>query len=405
MKNLSVTTFIHILFSLAIAIAISTIFLFLSWNKNKMKMDEMYQHKLIADSFLSNIELDMSQEQLNKLYSKFDVENVDLQSAKKEIEEVGTTIFGGESAIGTIKIFDTPSGHYIYIQRLGYNLMLKDNRSKKYISTIVVSLSLVLIGIFVLLYYAILKKLKPLKKLHKDIEEFASGNLKKRIRYKNDDEIGKIAKSFDNAILYINDLSDSKNLFMRNIMHELKTPITKGRILTESIEDENTKSMLVKSFNRMNELIAEIATIEKLTAQNFQPHFEMTTIDNVIQIGQNLLLNDKDCKIENIDNRPMFTDIKLLSLAIKNLLDNGIKYSTDKTVQLKTTPEAIEIISKGTELTHPLKYYTEPFSQGEKRNSGFGLGLYIVKNILEKINLKLKYQHEDGYNIFIIKLI
>lgn len=405
MKNLSVTTFIHILFSLAIAIAISTIFLFLSWNKNKMKMDEMYQHKLIADSFLSNIELDMSQEQLNKLYSKFDVENVDLQSAKKEIEEVGTTIFGGESAIGTIKIFDTPSGHYIYIQRLGYNLMLKDNRSKKYISTIVVSLSLVLIGIFVLLYYAILKKLKPLKKLHKDIEEFASGNLKKRIRYKNDDEIGKIAKSFDNAILYINDLSDSKNLFMRNIMHELKTPITKGRILTESIEDENTKSMLVKSFNRMNELIAEIATIEKLTAQNFQPHFEMTTIDNVIQIGQNLLLNDKDCKIENIDNRPIFTDIKLLSLAIKNLLDNGIKYSADKTVQLKTTPEAIEIISKGTELTHPLKYYTEPFSQGEKRNSGFGLGLYIVKNILEKINLKLKYKYADGYNIFIIKLI
>jgi len=188
-------------------------------------------------------------------------------------------------------------------------------------------------------------------------------------------------------------------------MHELKTPITKGRILTESIEDENTKSMLVKSFNRMNELIAEIATIEKLTAQNFQPHFEMTTIDNVIQIGQNLLLNDKDCKIENIDNRPIFTDIKLLSLAIKNLLDNGIKYSTDKTVQLKTTPEAIEVISKGTELTHPLKYYTEPFSQGEKRNSGFGLGLYIVKNILEKINLKLKYKYEDGYNIFIIKLI
>lgn len=405
MKNLSVTTFIHILFSLAIAIAITTIFLFLSWNKNKMKMDEMYQHKLLADSFLSNIELDMSQEQLNKLYKKFDVENVDLQSAKKEIEEVGTTIFGGESAIGTIKIFDTPSGHYIYIQRLGYNLMLKDNRSKKYISTIVVSLSVVLIGIFALLYYAILRKLKPLKKLHRDIEEFASGNLKKRIRYKNDDEIGKIAKSFDNAILYINDLSDSKNLFMRNIMHELKTPITKGRILTESIEDENTKSMLVKSFDRMNELIAEIATIEKLTAQNFQPHFEMTTIDNVIQIGQNLLLNDKDCKIENIDNRPIFTDIKLLSLAIKNLLDNGIKYSTDKTVQLKTTPEAIEVISKGAELTHPLKYYTEPFSQGEKRNSGFGLGLYIVKNILEKINLKLKYKYEDGYNIFIIKLI
>ncbi len=405
MKNLSVTSFIHILFSLAIAIAISTVFIFLSWNKNKTKIDEMYHHKLIADAFLSNIELDMTDVELDKLYDEFNVQNVDLLKTKQEIEEVGTTIFGGESAIGNIKIFDTPSGHYIYIQRLGFSLMLKDNRLKNYVSTIAVGLSVVIIGILILLYYAILKKLKPLKKLHRDIEEFAGGNLKKRIRYKNDDEIGKIAKSFDNAIVRINDLSDSKNLFMRNIMHELKTPITKGRILTESIDDENTKNMLIRSFDRMNELIAELATIEKLTAQNFQPHFEMTTIDNAIKIGQNLLLNEKERMIENIDNRPIYTDIKLLSLAIKNLLDNGIKYGIDQKVKLQTTPEAIEIISKGEELKHPLRYYTEPFSQGEKRNSGFGLGLYIVKNILEKINLKLKYRHEDGYNVFIIKLV
>lgn len=405
MKNISVTSFIHILFSLAIVIAISTIFIFLSWNKNKIKIDEMYHHKIIADAFLSNIELNMTDKELDKLYREFNVQNVDLLKTKKEIEEFGTTIFGGESAIGTIKIFDTPSGHYIYIQRLGFNLMLKDNRPKNYISTIAVGLSVVIIGILILLYYAILKKLKPLKKLHKDIEEFAKGNLKKRIRYKNDDEIGKIAKSFDNAIVHIKELSDSKNLFMRNIMHELKTPITKGRILAESIDDENTKNMLVRSFDRMNELIAELATIEKLTAQNFQPHFEMTTIDNVIKIGQNLLLNEQECIIENIDNRSIYTDIKLLSLAIKNLLDNGIKYSTDKKVKLLTTPEAIEIVSKGERLKYPLKYYTEPFSQGEKRNSGFGLGLYIVKNILDKINLKLKYKYEEEHNIFIIELI
>jgi two-component system OmpR family sensor kinase len=283
--------------------------------------------------------------------------------------------------------------------------MLKDNRPKNYITTIAIGLSTIIISIFILLYYAILKKLNPLKKLHHDIEEFAHGNLKKRIRYKNNDEIGKIAKSFDNAIVHIKDLSDSKNLFMRNIMHELKTPITKGRILAESIDDENTKNMLIRSFDRMNELIAELATIEKLTAQNFQPHFEITTINNAVKIGQNLLLNDKDCEIINIDNRPIFTDIKLLSLAIKNLLDNGIKYGVDKKVILQTTPQSIEIISKGQELKHPLRYYTEPFSQGEKRNSGFGLGLYIVKNILEKINFKLKYRHENGQNIFVIELV
>ena len=55
-------------------------------------------------------------------------------------------------------------------------------------------------------------------------------------------------------------------------------------------------------------------------------------------------------------------------------------------------------------LKHPLSFYTEPFSQEEKRNSGFGLGLYIVKNILDKLHLTFRYRYDNNNNIFIIKL-
>ncbi len=89
------------------------------------------------------------------------------------------------------------------------------------------------------------------------------GDTQTRITYLYDDEIGKIAKSFDDAITYINTLSASKNLFMRNLMHELKTPITKGRIIVEMLEDEATKKVLIRAFERMNELISELGRDRK----------------------------------------------------------------------------------------------------------------------------------------------
>jgi len=159
----------------------------------------------------------------------------------------------------------------------------------------------------------------------------------------------------------------------------------------------------VRAFERMNELIEELATVERVTTQGFIPHLEMTNISDVIKRSQELLMNDKNCEVLNMNDKAILTDIKLLSLAIKNLLDNGIKYSPNKKVLLKTTNNSIEIISQGEMLKHPLAFYTEPFSQEEKRNSGFGLGLYIVKNILDKLHLTFRYRYENNSNIFIIK--
>ena len=70
---------------------------------------------------------------------------------------------------------------------------------------------------------------------------------------------------------------------------------------------------------------------------------------------------------------------------------------------LKTVGDHMEVISNGEALKHPLSYYTEPFSQEEKRNSGFGLGLYIVHSILEKLGCSLTYRYEDGQNIFTVE--
>jgi len=405
MRNLSVTTFIHILFSVAITILIATFLLFLSWNKDRHKIEEYKRYQLVSITFLSNLEHQSDEEEIKKLYKELRVKAVPkarIIEVKKAIETDGETVFTGGSSLGQVRVFRLEGKHYIYVQRMEHNLMLEDARPENYYFEIAIALGVFLIGVLLLLYLAVLKKLYPLRTLHKQIQKFAQGDMQTRISYKYDDEIGKIAQSFDDAIIHINELSASKNLFMRNLMHELKTPITKGRIVVEMLEDESTKKVLVRAFERMNELISELAEIERVTTQSFEPNFEYVTLNELVDKSQELLMEESGLVKLEVENRALTTDIRLMTLAIKNLLDNGLKYSKGKCVLLRTKGSQIEIISGGDALQYPLSYYTEPFSQEEKRSAGFGLGLYIVHSILEKLGYILDYKHEDGSNIFMI---
>ena len=406
MKNLSVTTFIHILFSVAIIILIATFTLFHYWDEDRRKIDEFKRYQLISITFLSNLKLYPSQEELNKLYEELHVKPIPPHKEKilkKKILEKGDTIFsGGSQQLGRVRVFDVEGEHYIYVQRMSYNLLLKDDVPKNFFFEIAVTLGIVLIILLLLLYLAVLKKLYPLKKLHRQIQRFAQGDMGVEITYEHDDEIGKIAKSFGDAIKHINQLSTSKNLFMRNLMHELKTPITKGRIVVEMLDDEATKKVLVRAFERMNELISELAEIERVTTQSFEPNFEYTMLSEIVSESRELLMSEGSCIKTEIDELALTTDKKLMVLVLKNLLDNGMKYGEDKCVLLRTESGRIEVVSKGAPLEYPLSYYTEPFSQAEKRSSGFGLGLYIVDTILQKIGYRLGYRHEEGKNIFML---
>ena len=405
MRNLSVTTFIHILFTLAIGILLVTFLFFVSWDKDRRKIEEINHYKLIADAFLSSVQLNPTEEKLKKFYKDFSVKPIPMKKAKEQISKQGKTIFGGKSIYGQVRVFEIGGEHYIYVQRLGYNLMLEDARPKNYNFGIASVVGISLIALLLVLYLAILKKLYPLKRLHKEIERFAAGDMDVKISYKYDDEIGKIAKSFSDAIVHIKELITSKNLFMRNMMHELKTPITKGRIVVESIDDETIKGILVRAFERMNELINELAQVERVTTRNFEPVIVSTTMRRIVDRSQHLLMAERGKVTVEVENFALHTDEELLALAIKNLLDNGIKYSTDRQVTVRSIlHKRIEIISRGGKLKHPLSYYTEPFSQEEKRSSGFGLGLYIVHSVLKKLGCELGYRYENDENIFEIIL-
>ncbi len=105
-----------------------------------------------------------------------------------------------------------------------------------------------------------------------------------------------------------------------------------------------------------------------------------------------------------INDFKLTVDMAMFSVALKNLIDNAIKFSPNKHAIVKANKHRIDVISQGEPLKHNLEYYTEPFSQEEKRSDGFGLGLYIVKTIANLHGYRLIYSHNKGANMFSIMI-
>ncbi len=404
MKNISITAFINTIFIISFVAILATFYLFVKWDKERYINYEKQRYTVLADSFLSGLQFYPTQKQLQSLYHYFKVAPVMSDKDRLDIINNAKLIYIKESSFGRVRIFATPTAKYIYVQNFGYHLMLKDLKPKKYNQEIALFLLGLISAVIAFLYVTIMKKLLPLKRLDRQVNEFAKGNLNVEIDCQGDDEIGKIAKSFQKAIISIKKLISSKNLFMRNMMHELKTPITKGRIVAESLEDVEDREILIRAFERMNEIITSLAQVEKITASDLALDLKEVRLSQILSRAKQLLLDRDEHISEEYEDFTLTADEKLMSIALKNLIDNGIKFSHDKRVHINADPKQIAIISHSAKLKHPLSYYTEPFSQGEKRNSGFGLGLYIVKSILDLHHFKLTYRYENGQSIFTIVL-
>lgn len=256
--------------------------------------------------------------------------------------------------------------------------------------------------LIVLLYLWIMKSLNPLSKLKSQIQTFSQGNLDIECKSDKKDEIAEVANEFDHAVTMIRELLHSRQLFLRAIMHELKTPIAKGRLISEMLEDEKNKARLHSIFERLNLLIDEFAKIEKITSKNFDLTIKPYKMSDLLEASEDMLMIENPKRLITKEIKKDYTvdvDFELFTLVIKNLLDNGIKYSTDKHITVVIDNRRLSIINKGEALLEPLENYFKPFHASKK---GLGLGLYIVKSILDIHHMELYYTHADGQNIFTV---
>ncbi|HIP18799.1 MAG TPA: HAMP domain-containing histidine kinase [Sulfurovum sp.] len=282
-----------------------------------------------------------------------------------------------------------------------FKLFLENKSKPTYPLKRIIVFSIVFL-LIILLYLWVVRSLRPISELKNKIKTFSEGNLDIQCSSDRNDEIGEVANEFDHAVTMIRELLQSRQLFLRAIMHELKTPIGKGRLMSEMLSDEKSKVRLHSIFERLNLLIDEFAKIEKITSKNFELHLNPYKMSDLLEASIDMLMIETPARLITTDIGKDYivkVDFELFTLVIKNLIDNAIKYSTDKHVRVVIDNEVIKIINKGEALAEPLENYFKPFHTSK---NSLGLGIYIVKSILDIHQMELKYDHKEGYNTFMI---
>lgn len=286
------------------------------------------------------------------------------------------------------------------------NIVLLDianEKESKYFWLIVLSIIDILLIWFLIF---LRKKLKPLFILKENMIKLSNGDLSISTKTKGKDEISEVANEFDNAIKQLKQLRDSRNLFLRNIMHELKTPITKGKLVSDMYDDCERKYILIRVFQRLEYLLSEFAKIEELTSGKISLKKDnYHAIDLIEQAFDILLLDNNKIDIDYEDDLFLNVDFELFSIALKNLIDNAISYNTNGNPQIFIGEDFIKIVNKGEKLKKDINEYYKPFNhEYEDSSAGLGLGLYISNNIIKIHNFKLEYEYIDDYHNFVIKL-
>lgn len=262
--------------------------------------------------------------------------------------------------------------------------------------------------IFISMYISILRSISPLKELSLKIREFAGGNMQIDCKSNQDDEIAEVANEFNEAVKKISALMNSRQLFLRTIMHELKTPIGKGRIVSEMIEDPKAKKRLIAIFERLEILINEFSKIEQLVSKSYTPNFREYNLVHITEHSIDLLMLERDKRnksvVVDIDSEfSIRADFELMALAMKNLMDNAIKHSSNNKVEVRTEEKVIIFENIGEKLPLDIDEYFKPFVSGNLKK-GLGLGLYIVKNIVQLHNFELEYKYVEDKKIHQFKI-
>ena len=378
--------------------------------------DYRMQEGQLLDKYIPVIKMVNRQEKAN-----FDDEFI------KSLEEINYKIFMNRDEINAViynpqtkilieklhpkhddifRILNLNDKNFIYMKKRGETILIKDDNSSNSNSHIYIILVFAILFITIILVYLItLRKLMPLKILKDKVKTLGEENFDfECCNTSGKDEVSLLAQEFKKTALKLKSLKEARNIFIRNIMHELKTPITKGKFLTQLEFNSENNEKLKSVFNRLESLINEFASIEELISSSKNIEKRFYYLDDVIDNAKDILMVEDEHVISKYENKKLEINFKLFSIAVKNLIDNAIKYSPNKEVVIKSEEQNIIFENSGNKLKYPLKNYFEPFfSNEDKQKDSFGLGFYIIHNILKANNYTLEYEYIDGINRFICK--
>lgn len=200
----------------------------------------------------------------------------------------------------------------------------------------------------------------------------------------------------------------SLNSFIEDATHEINTPLSVILMSTEMFEInpkkylENIKTASKSLSNLYNDLVSLNLKIEPNSLTNLNlKEFLLAKLDYF-----EVLMSRKNLKFDlNLDECLIKTDINKIDKILDNLISNAIKYSDEnETIKINLDKYKFEIQNLGEEIkSENLKVIFDKFSRFSKSETGFGIGLSLVKKYSDELDYKILCKSNKKITKFILK--
>lgn len=326
-----------------------------------------------------------------------------------------------------LSLADGSNNDYIFISS---GIISMQGIWRQYAGSFLLISLMVMIMMFVITFVTTMKQVEPLKEMAQAARRFARGDFAVRVRSENRaDEIGQLTEAFNSMADSLEHSEMLRRDFIANVSHELKTPMTtisgfSDGILDGTIPPENERKYLeiisseTKRLSRLVRKMLEMSRIQsKTTDQLLSGSFDAAEVIRQALIGLGGKIDGKGLDVNaELPEEPVVTrgDKDAITQVTYNLIDNAVKFaSAGSTLHVSLWKQGakayISVENHGETIPAdelPLifdRFHKTDRSRSEDRD-GVGLGLYIVKTILNNHNEDVRVTSSDGVTAFTFTL-
>ncbi|HXX69525.1 MAG TPA: HAMP domain-containing sensor histidine kinase [Polyangiaceae bacterium] len=273
---------------------------------------------------------------------------------------------------------------------------------------VMLSVPLVIIAISSLILGRMLSR--PMQRISAAARAFGAGKLGVRVALERDDEVGEVARAFDDMAERVADLLRAERELMANISHELRTPLARIRVALDlaaegdsEVARESLKD-IAADLEELEKLIGDVLTVARLDLSDASivssiPALRRQRVDvhDLVERAASRFRSrhpQRAFVVENTaEHAAVNGDPVLLRRVLDNLLENANKYSNrpEDGVELRADAQdgvCIRVVDHGIGIaTDDLKRVFRPFFRADRSRNratgGLGLGLVLVRRIVE----------------------
>lgn len=289
--------------------------------------------------------------------------------------------------------------------------------------------SLIILAVFCLAVVLSIILTRPFGRVTKAINEVKAGHSDESISVPDLAETEHIVDAFNQLLARMKVLDDSRQEFVANVSHELKTPLTSMKVLADSLLAQDNIPVelyqefmgdIVSEIDRENQIITDLLSLVKMDKTTSDLNIAQVNVNDLVELILKRLrpiARKKDIEVVFESNREVIAAIDevKMTLVISNLVENAIKYNKERG-WVKVVLDAdhkfftVEVSDSGIGIPEEaLTQIYERFYRVDKSHSreigGTGLGLAITKNaiLMHRGSITVTSKEGEG-STFLVKI-